>query len=114
MNYYDGSSHDSLLFKIIHWAAGPLHTFHAATSKNLVVSVVAQLEAANKAPKVLIPTKQFRVPPSILPKRLPGQRKGLRVLDVHPMEIARQLALQQMSLYMRMKSIDILDKTWSE
>ena len=58
-------------------------------------------------------TKQSNVPAPMLPKKLPRDGKGLKILDVHPMEITRQITIQQMGLYGRIKVVDCLDKAWS-
>lgn len=61
----------------------------------------------------MVTVTRQNAPPPVLPKKLPKDGKGLKLLDVHPVEIARQITIQQMGLYMRIKVIDCLDKAWS-
>jgi son of sevenless len=113
-NFYTGSPDDPILLAIKRWAEGPLRSaFPVANSQTLVTSVDAQMKPAYAVPKILTMTKQSNVPPPILPKRLPRDGKGLKLLDVHPVEITRQISIQQMTLYMRIKVVDCLDKAWS-
>jgi son of sevenless len=113
-NFYTGSPDDPILLTIKRWAEGPLRSaFPVANSQTLVTSVDAQLKPANAVPKVLTMTKQSNVPPPMLPKKLARDGKGLKLLDVHPMEVTRQITIQQMNLYMKIKVVDCLDKAWS-
>jgi son of sevenless len=113
-NFYIGSPDDPILLTIKAWAEGPLRVaFPSANSQTLVTSVDAQLKPSHAVPKILTMTKQSNIPQPILPKRLPRDGKGLKLLDVHPLEITRQIAIQQMALYMRIKVLDCLDKAWS-
>lgn len=113
-NFYTGSPDDPILLAIKRWAEGPLRAaFPSANSQTLVTSVDAQMRPSSTVPKVLTMTKQSNVPPPILPKKLPREGKGLKLLDVHPLEITRQITIQQMNLYMKIKVVDCLDKAWS-
>ena len=113
-NFYTGTPDDPILLNIKRWAEGPLRAaFPSANSQTLVMSVEAQLKPANANSKVLTMTKQSNVPPPMLPKKLPRDGKGLKLLDVHPVEITRQITIQQMTLYMKIKVVDCLDKAWS-
>jgi len=114
-NYYTGTPDDPILLAIKRWAEGPLRVdFAVANSQTLVTSVDAQLKPSNAlSTKVLTMTKQSNVPPPILPKKLPRDGKGLKILDVHPMELTRQITIQQMQLYGKIKVVDCLDKAWS-
>jgi son of sevenless len=113
-NFYIGSPDDPILLAIKRWAEGPLRSaFPVANSQTLVTSVDAQMKPANAVPKILTMTKQSNIPPPVLPKRLPRDGKGLKLLDVHPVEITRQITIQQMALYMKIKVVDCLDKAWS-
>lgn len=113
-NFWTGSPTDPILLDIKRWAEGPLRAaFPSANSQTLVTSVDAQLQPANAIPKVLTMTKQSSVPAPMLPKKLPRDGKGLKLLDVHPMELTRQITIQQMGLYGKIKVMDCLDKAWS-
>jgi hypothetical protein len=113
-NFYTGSPDDPILISIKRWAEGPLRSaFPVANSQTLVTSVDAQLKPAHPNSKVLTMTAPANVPAPILPKKLPREGKGLKLLDVHPTEVARQITIQQMSLYGRLKVVDCLDKAWS-
>ena len=113
-NFYTGTPDDPILFQIKRWAEGPLRAaFPSANSQTLVTSVEAQMKPTNANSKILTMTKQANVPPPMLPKKLPRDGKGLKLLDVHPVEITRQITIQQMNLYMKIKVVDCLDKAWS-
>ena len=113
-NFYTGSPDDPILLAIRQWAEGPLRAgFPSANSHALVTSVDAQLKPADAVPKILTMTKQSNVPQPILPKRLPRDGRGLKLLEIHPLEITRQITIQQMALYMKIKVLDCLDKAWS-
>ena len=113
-NFYTGSPDDPILLSIKRWAEGPLRAaFPVANSQTLVTSVEAQLRPAQPNTKVLTMTAPANVPAPILPKKLPREGRGLKLLDVHPTEIARQITIQQMTLYGRIKVVDCLDKAWS-
>ena len=113
-NFYTGSPDDPILLTIRRWAEGPLRSaFPSANSQTLVTSVDALLKPTRAQSKVLTMTKQSNVPQPILPKKLPRDGKGLKLLDVHPLEITRQITVQQMALYMKIKVLDCLDKAWS-
>jgi len=113
-NFYIGTPDDPILLTIKAWAEGPLRAaFPVANSQSLAASVDAQLKPANNTAKVFTMTKQANVPAPILPKRLPRDGKGVKLLDVHPMEITRQITIQQMGLYMKVKVVDCLNKAWS-
>jgi son of sevenless len=113
-NFYTGSPDDPILIAIKRWAEGPLRSaFPVANSQTLVTSVDAQLKPAHPNSKILTMTAPSNVPAPILPKKLPREGKGLKLLDVHPIEMSRQITLQQMTLYGRIKVVDCLDKAWS-
>ena len=113
-NFYTGTPDDPILRAIKAWAEGPLRAaFPSANSQTLVTSVDAQMKPSSTVPKVLTMTKQSNVPPPILPKKLPREGKGLKLLDVHPLEITRQITIQQMNLYIKIRVVDCLDKAWS-
>jgi len=114
-NFYTGAPNDPILLEIKSWAEGPLRAAFpgVANSQTLVMSVEAQLRPSASIPKIITMTQPHNVPTPILPKKLPREGKGLKLLDVHPLEIARQITIQQMGLYMRIKVVDCLDKAWS-
>ena len=114
-NFYTGSPKDPILLGLKQWAEGPLRVAFpgVANSQTLVASIEAQLKSASIAPKVLTMTQPSNVPTPIVPKKLPRDGKGLKLLDVSPVEVARQVTIQQMGLYMKIKVIDCLDKAWS-
>jgi son of sevenless-like protein len=113
-NYYIGAPNDPILTAIKAWAEGPLRaSFALAYAQSLATSVDSQLTPANSNAKIITMTKQSNVPAPILPKKLPREGKGLKLLDVHPMEITRQITIQQMNLYIRIKVVDCLNKAWS-
>jgi len=113
-NFYTGTPENPILVTIKAWAEGPLRAaFPVANSQSLSASVEAQLKPQNNSSKVLTMTKQSNVPPPMLPKKLPREGKGLKLLDIHPMELTRQITIQQMALYMKIKVADCLDKAWS-
>jgi son of sevenless len=55
-------------------------------------------------PKVLITTSQERPPPPILPRN----SKKLKLLDIDPLELARQLTLMESSLYQKIRPMECL------
>ena len=112
-NFYTGSPNDPILPAIKEWAMTDLRqALPSANSQTLINCVEAQQTQAQAAQKVVTVTRQ-NAPPPVLPKKLPRDGKGMRLLDVHPVEIARQVTIQQMALYMKIKVIDCLDKAWS-
>ncbi|ORY86258.1 cell division control protein [Protomyces lactucae-debilis] len=49
------------------------------------------------------------VPPPIVPKNT----KRLRLLEIDPLEVARQLTIMESTLYNKIKPVECLDKSWS-
>ncbi|ORY95571.1 ras guanine nucleotide exchange factor domain-containing protein [Syncephalastrum racemosum] len=45
---------------------------------------------------------------------LPSNTKKFRLLDIHPLELARQLTLMDFSLYSMIQATDCMNKAWSE
>lgn len=104
---------DPILLAIKEWAMTDLRqALPSANSQTLVNSVEAQQTQAQMSQKVFTVTRQ-NAPPPVLPKKLPNDGKELKLLDVHPVEIARQVTIQQMALYKNIRVIDCLDKAWS-
>ncbi|KAI9472391.1 MAG: ras guanine nucleotide exchange factor domain-containing protein [Benjaminiella poitrasii] len=59
--------------------------------------------------KKLVNTQPHDLPEPILPRNL----KKFRLLDLDPMEMARQLTLMDFKLYNSIKPVECLDKAWS-
>ena len=112
-NFYTGAPDDPILTYIKAWAEGPLRAALPGVTSQTLVTCIEQHLKPMSAPKVLTMTQRVDVPAPILPKKLPREGRGLKLLDVHPLEVARQITLQQMGLYMRIKVVDCLDKAWS-
>jgi RasGEF domain len=112
-NFYTGSPMDPILPAIKEWALTDLRqALPSANSQTLINCVEAQQTQAQATQKVVTVTRQ-NAPPPVLPKKLPKDGKGLKLLDVHPVEVARQVTIQQMVLYMNIKVVDCMDKAWS-
>lgn len=58
----------------------------------------------------LIPNNLNPAPPPILPRNL----KKVRLLDLDPLEVARQITILESTLYSKIKPRECLDKSWSK
>jgi hypothetical protein len=71
--------------------------------------LIQKRKDACKDLKKLIVTQQLDCPDPILPRNL----KKFRLLDLDPIEMARQLTLMDFKLYSSIKPVECLDKAWS-
>ncbi|KAJ3215276.1 hypothetical protein HDU67_000620 [Dinochytrium kinnereticum] len=81
----------------------------AATAPHLIKLVDRRLSAlGSKNLRKMILTTGRDVPPPILPKNL----KRIRLVDVDPVEIARQLTIVEASAYNRLQAVEFLKQGW--
>lgn len=71
--------------------------------------LIQKRKDACKDLKKLIITQQVETPDPILPRNL----KKFRLLDVDPIEMARQLTIMDFKMYSSIKPVECLDKAWS-
>lgn len=113
-NYYTGVTEDPILLEIKRWAKDALTA--GAPSQNcqaIIVGVESQMKQISANSKVSIVTIRQNIPIPILPKKLPRDGRGLKLLDIDPEEVARQITIRQMNLYLNIKVVDCLDKGWT-
>ncbi len=53
------------------------------------------------------------MPPAPIIPKIP-QGKALQLLDINPLELARQMTIMESQLYAKIQPLDCLDKAWSE
>ncbi|KAF2863271.1 guanine-nucleotide dissociation stimulator CDC25 [Piedraia hortae CBS 480.64] len=76
----------------------------------LLTAIEQRLRGQAVSTKQLILTLNGQAPPPILPKNL----KKLKILDIDPLEFARQLTLLEAKMYGKIKVTECLNKTWQE
>jgi son of sevenless-like protein len=113
-NFYTGSPIDLILSVIKEWAMADLRQAHPSVNTLGLINCVLGQQTQTQATHRFVTMRQQNATPPVLPKILAKDGKGLKLLDVPPVEIARQITLQQMGLYMKIQMIECLGKSWSE
>ncbi|RKP13932.1 ras guanine nucleotide exchange factor domain-containing protein [Piptocephalis cylindrospora] len=100
------------------WASTVLAEVLEGSSKVLTVlidrrSALSKMEASGEGGdgdgKKMVPNLKQDVPPSIMPKN----RKKIKLTEIDPLEIARQLTLMDSQTYRRIRPTEWLGKAWS-
>lgn len=67
-------------------------------------------EESGQIRKMKLNVRQKEMPPSILPKNM----KRIKLLELDPHELARQMTIMDFRLYNRIKPVECLDKNWGK
>ncbi|RCI00826.1 hypothetical protein CU097_012616 [Rhizopus azygosporus] len=67
-------------------------------------------EESGQIRKMKLNVRQTEMPPSILPKNM----KRIKLLELDPHELARQMTIMDFRLYNRIKPVECLDKNWGK
>ncbi|KAI9276130.1 ras guanine nucleotide exchange factor domain-containing protein [Sporodiniella umbellata] len=85
-----------------------IHDTHAFSATQ-IESLIQKRKDSCKEVRSLVVTQTLEAPEPILPRNL----KRLKLLDISPIEMARQLTLIDFKLYSSIQPIECLDKAWS-
>ena len=109
-SHFQGSPSDPILTEIQYFASSPLA--EALPGAQGLIKLVTKRQVASydtSSLRKMVPNRFAPTPPTVLPKNL----RKLRLLDIDPLETARQLTLMEWRIYSKIKSIECLDKAWS-
>ncbi|CEP07119.1 hypothetical protein, partial, partial [Parasitella parasitica] len=67
-------------------------------------------EDSSQIRKMKLSVRAEDMPPTILPKNM----KRLKLLDLDPLELARQMTIMDFKLYNKIKPVECLDKNWGK
>ncbi|KAG2189367.1 hypothetical protein INT44_004509 [Umbelopsis vinacea] len=108
-NFYNEEEDQHIIARIMEFAEVTIRESMQFASEQLIKLVKKRMDVDD--------TSQFRkmtltpgvpAPQSILPKNM----KRVRLLDIDPLEIARQLTVMDSRLYIKIKPVECLDKNW--
>ncbi|KAI5122473.1 hypothetical protein M0805_008783 [Coniferiporia weirii] len=95
-----------ILDRIRDFLLGP-EVVTSPASKNLL-NIIERKKQGGLKPLTLTPPTSFP-PPSIIPKGMNKNR--LKLLDIDPLELARQLTIMEFALYRKIKAIECLQRS---
>ncbi|KAJ3042206.1 hypothetical protein HDV00_007916 [Rhizophlyctis rosea] len=83
-----------------------------ATPLAQIIRLIDMREAgASTSLRKVVPTVRHRdAPPPVVPKNL----RSLKLLDLDPIELARQITLMESAVYCKIQPVETLKKAWSE
>ncbi|KAL9595101.1 MAG: hypothetical protein Q9219_006644 [cf. Caloplaca sp. 3 TL-2023] len=112
-NYWmenNDSESNELLRRVYSFAKDSVATTQTPGSGPLMTSVEQRLRGHDTNTRVMVPTLNTPIPPSIMPKNM----KKLKFLDIDATEFARQLTIIESRLYGKIKPTECLNKTWQK
>ncbi|OZJ05193.1 hypothetical protein BZG36_02449 [Bifiguratus adelaidae] len=108
-NYYSEESDVSILHKIKEFTEGTMKEAMPVPATQLQKLIDLTLAPGDSVMRKMVLNVATPPPTPILPKSM----KRLRLLDIDPLELARQLTIMDSKLYNVIKPVECLDKAWS-
>ncbi|KAI8873588.1 ras GEF [Ramicandelaber brevisporus] len=110
-NYYIEAEEDGdALVKLKNFASTELANSKPRWAEQLIRAIDMRRHASDGFLKRLVPNTASNMPASILPRGF-GQKK-LKLLDIDPLELARQLTLAEFKIYGGIRFIEFLNQGW--
>ncbi|KAI8911038.1 ras guanine nucleotide exchange factor domain-containing protein [Gorgonomyces haynaldii] len=93
------------------FTAGPMAEQMEKVAQHLLRVIDRRLEAGlNGSINRMVVTSNKDVPQPIVPRSFP---KKIKLLDLDPLEVARQITLMESGLFQKLQAPEFLDKAWS-
>ncbi|KAL1916088.1 uncharacterized protein VTP21DRAFT_6092 [Calcarisporiella thermophila] len=109
-NYYQDEEDARCLPSMREFAVATMHEYMALPAAQLVKLIDKRMQSTDGAGfRKMISTQNVPPPPPILPKNL----RKFKLLELDPLEVARQLTLMDSRLYNKIRPVECLDKAWS-
>ncbi|KAG2185995.1 hypothetical protein INT43_002433 [Umbelopsis isabellina] len=110
-NFYNEEEDQHIISRIMEFAEVTIRESMQFAAEQLIKLVKKRMDTDDNSQfRKMILTLGSTAPPPILPKNM----KRIRLLDVDPLEIARQLTVMDSRLYIKIKPVECLDKNWGK
>ncbi|KAJ2962862.1 hypothetical protein NQZ79_g2056 [Umbelopsis isabellina] len=110
-NFYNEEEDQHIISRIMEFAEVTIRESMQFAAEQLIKLVKKRMDTDDNSQfRKMILTLGSTAPPAILPKNM----KRIRLLDIDPLEIARQLTVMDSRLYIKIKPVECLDKNWGK
>ncbi|KAH8549637.1 ras guanine nucleotide exchange factor domain-containing protein [Umbelopsis sp. PMI_123] len=110
-NFYNEEEDQHIIARIMEFAEVTIRESMQFASEQLIKLVRKRMDTDDNSQfRKMTLTTGTPAPPAILPKNM----KRVRLLDIDPLEIARQLTVMDSRLYIKIKPVECLDKNWGK
>ncbi|SAM08772.1 hypothetical protein [Absidia glauca] len=107
--YYNEDDH-VILDELLHFTTTTIRTTLRFSAEQLERLIRKRQEATGDGLKKMVLTLPTAPPMPILPRN----RKKFRLLDIDPLEVARQMTIMDFKLYSSIRPVECLNKAWSK